>query len=257
MADWSPQQYKRFEAERTQPAIDLCRRIPLKTARKIVDLGCGPGNSTAVLARHFPKADILGVDSSQAMLAEAEKALPACRFAHFDLAGGFDALGEGYDIGFSNACFQWVPDHPALLKKAMSLLRSGGVLAAQVPMNQDEPIKQCLDALVAQAPWRGWIHTPRPFHTLRPEQYYDLLQALSEEVDLWQTSYYHVLGSVEDMLEWYRATGLRPYLQALPAEERAGFEQALLQQLRKAYLPQQDGRILFRFPRFFFMAVRP
>ena len=251
---WDAAQYLKFERERTQPAQDLAARLPGNPSR-ILDVGCGPGNSTQVLLEHFPTAEIFGVDNSPDMIQAARQRLPQCRFALCDAADGFSGLEEGgFDVVFSNACVQWVPDHPHLLPRMMQLLAPGGVLAIQVPMNQKEPIHQIISSLVSSPAWRERIPSPRIFYTLEQSAYFDLLAGLTDDFTLWETVYLHRMPSHEAILEWYRGTGLRPYLQVLPQDQASRLEQEVLSQLRIRYPVQQNGEIMFRFPRFFMLA---
>lgn len=256
---WNAAQYLKFEAQRTQPAIDLARRIALTAPTSILDVGCGPGNSTRVLREQFPGADILGVDSAQTMIdaARADKANAGLRFALCDAAQGLPALGTScFDAVFSNACIQWIPNHRALLRDMVLLLKPGGVLAVQTPVNEREPIHQIIAQLVDSAGWREKFSQPRLFHNLTQSEYYDVLSSIATGVELWETAYLHTLSSHEDILEWYRATGLRPYLDALAGADKAAFEQAVRERVQQAYPVQENGTVLFRFPRLFFLAVR-
>lgn len=256
MPDWNPDLYLKFEKERTQPAIDLANRIGLSSPQDILDIGCGPGNSTAVLHKKYPGARILGIDSSQKMIETARAAFPHIEFQVCDASRDLAKLGRRFDVVFSNACLQWIPDHPSLLRNMMSLLKEGGVMAVQIPMNQKEPIHQILARLAAGEKWRKKIPCPRVFYSLTPSAYYDLLAVLSRDFSLWQTTYCHRLQSHADLIEWYRATGLRPYLEALPPADRENFEHEVTAEVAKAYPPQQNGEILFPFPRFFFTAIK-
>ncbi len=253
MPEWNAAQYLKFESERTQPAIDLANRILIEDPVRIVDIGCGPGNSTGVLARRFPHASILGVDSSEDMIAAAQQAYPQLRFQRCDASCDLPSLGTGFDIVFSNACIQWVPDHPKLLKQLLAMLRTGGALAIQTPMNYEEPIHRIIQEVSAR--WLG-AQNPRVFHNLTPGEYYDLLSECASCFNMWHTTYYHVMESHEGISEWYRGTGLRPYLEALPEADRPRFEAEILERIRQAYPVQKNGDILFRFPRFFMLAIR-
>lgn len=254
MGAWDAAQYLRFEAERTQPAVDLARRIPLGRPQRILDVGCGPGNSSRVLARTFPEAAVCGIDSSEAMIARARADHPDLSFRVCDAATDLPTLGGGFDVVFSNACIQWIPNHPALVKNLLALLRPGGILAVQTPMNEDAPIHRIIRELVTGETWRGYFPQPRIFHNLTPPEYYGLLAGSASDVAVWETVYYHVLGSPADILEWYRGTGLRPYLAVLPDGKKEAFEAEVFDRVRQAYPPEPGGDILFRFARFFFMA---
>ncbi len=255
MEDWNAAQYLKYEAERTQPARDLAAAVDTQPVARALDVGCGPGNSTRVLAARFPDAELTGADFSADMLAAARAALPKARFVACDISGSLDVLGSGYDLVFSNACLQWVPHHEALLPRLFSLLRVDGTLAVQVPV-QDTPIHAILSALAESAPYSGHIAARRPFYTLDAGGYYPVLRALPAEFRIWQTTYCHVLPSHTDILEWYRGTGLRPYLAQLPQEQHAGFEAEVLRRVRAAYPAAADGHVLFPFPRLFFTACR-
>lgn len=253
---WNAAQYLKFEAQRTQPAIDLARRIVHPAPKQILDVGCGPGNSTRVLRERFPEAEILGIDSAQTMI-DAARANKANQGLHFSLCDASQELpmpGQSFDVVFSNACIQWIPNHKTLLHRLFGLLKPGGVLAVQTPMNAREPIHQIITELAESEAWSGKFAQPRVFYNLEQGEYYDMLSSYSKDVELWETTYIHTLPSQEDIMEWYRSTGLRPYLNALNAADRAVFEQAVFARVQQAYPVQQNGMVLFRFPRFFFVA---
>lgn len=257
MSEWNPQRYLAFEKERTQPAIDLAARLSLSPAR-VLDIGCGPGNSTQVLARRFPLAQVTGVDSSAAMIRAAKKACPGLNFVQCDAGGPLDALGKGYDLVFSNACIQWVPDHPRLLPRLMSLLAPGGILAVQVPVNEKEPIQQIVERTAALPQWQERAPCGQRFHTLAREAYFDLLAEIAEDFTMWETVYMHRLPSHQAIMDWYSSTGLRPYLEAaVDGAAREGFYQDVFRQVREAYPARKNGEIIFRFPRLFFLAKKP
>ena len=159
---WDSAAYLRFKAERTQPSIDLVKRIDLEQPRKLLDVGCGPGNSTQVLADAFPNAlRIIGIDSSPEMIEAAKDDHPDMEFRICD-ALNLPSLGEdGFDVVFSNACIQWVPDHPRLIRDMLALLRPGGMLAVQVPMNYQEPIHRIIGELAASDEWRAELASAR------------------------------------------------------------------------------------------------
>ena len=254
VSDWNSKQYLKFRAERTQPAIDLARRMELKRPQKVADIGCGPGNSTAVLRDMFPEAEITGFDSSEDMLCAARKNCPGPRFEFCDVSRDLPRLGTGFDAVFSNACLQWVPEHKKRIPELFGMLKPGGTLAVQVPLNFEEPIHRIIKAAAAAEKWRHFFPHPRVFYTLKPEEYSDLLAECSSGFQMWMTTYFHMLPSQNAILEWYRSTGLRPYLDALPEDKKAEFEGDIMEQVRTAYPPRKDGRVIFRFPRLFFIA---
>ena len=255
MADWNSKQYLKFKNERTQPAIDLVNRIQLENPSKIVDIGCGPGNSTQVLAARFPNAKILGIDSSESMIEAARKQYPELEFRVCDAANDLAALGNDFDLVFSNACIQWIENHKRLLPSMMGLLKSGGILAVQTPMNYGEPIHKLIQEVTASPKWRALFPNPRIFFNLTQEEYYDLLSEISPDFSMWLTTYMHIMKSHKDIFEWYLSTGLKPYLDALTEEEKIPFELDIMNRIEHDYPKQKNGQIIFRFPRFFFIAA--
>lgn len=256
MAEWDAALYSRFERERTLPARDLCAAIPLERAERIIDIGCGIGNSTAVLHARYPEAHITGADLSETMLAAARANHPELEFIRFDASKDFPGLTGRYDVVFSNACIQWIPEHPRLLRNMLGVLRPGGVLAIQIPMNSDEPIHRIISNLARSERWRSHFPQQRVFHSLTQEQYFDVLAAISSDFSLWQTTYFHRMPSHQHIIDWYKGTGLRPYLSVLGPEDAAAFEAEVLAEVTKAYPKQQNSEIIFRFPRFFLTAIR-
>ncbi|MBW3088445.1 methyltransferase domain-containing protein [Bifidobacterium sp. 82T24] len=260
---WDSTQYLRFGNERTQPSRDLAMHLPPDdgTVVRVLDIGCGPGNSTAVLRERYPRARILGVDNSVEMIAAARKAHPDIDFALFDASSqaDFDALPHDFDVVFSNACIQWVSDHHRLIPAMLGLLREGGMLAVQTPMNYEEPIHRIIADVVHSPRYADRLPQSREFHNLTPPEYWGLLHGseLAAAFRMWKVTYMHNLPSHEAIMDWYRGTGLRPYLQALAGDaERAAFETEVFDRVREAYPVQSDGSIIFPFPRFFFTAVR-
>lgn len=254
--EWDSEVYKRFEKERTQPALDLAAKIPLTEPKRILDIGCGPGNSTRVLADRFPAARVIGADSSPEMIRKAKEDHPDLDFILFDASRDFDTLNEEFDVVFSNACIQWIPHHVELLKNMMSVLRKNGVLAVQTPMNYREPIHRIIQELVKTEKWSGKFQSPRIFHNLTQSEYFDILSELACDFSIWETVYCHRMPSHQSIIDWYKGTGLRPYLSALSPDDANEFEADALREVKKAYPIQKNGEIIFRFPRFFFTAIK-
>ena len=256
MVDWDAGQYLKFEDERTRPAADLLRRVPLTSAQLCVDLGCGPGNSTELLVGRFPQARVTGLDSSAAMIAQARKRLPDVIFSEMDLQKWNPP--ERFDLIYANAVLQWVPNHPALLSRLVSFLKTGGCLAVQMPDNLDEPSHQLMTETARNGPWSEVFATrATPRETLgSPEDYYAWLQRAGCRVDIWRTTYIHALDSANAIVEWFKATGLKPFLDPLPSDRRAAFLKQYEAEIANAYPSQADGKVLLRFPRLFFVAQR-
>ncbi len=256
MHSWNATTYLQFKNERTRSAVDLASRIPLDDPKTVLDIGCGPGNSTAVLRGRFPTAKIIGIDSAPDMIAKAKETYPDLTFLCMDADQYIATTDERYDVAFSNACLQWLPDHKALLPKWLSLVKTGGVLAVQMPNNYNEPIHQIIETLTTSDAWRPRFRVMREKTVLSATEYYDCLVENAAHVDLWETAYYHTLSSHQDLLEWYRGTGLRLYLEQLNDDMKTDFENDFLAAVKKTYLIQADGTILFRFPRLFFIATK-
>ena len=189
------------------------------------------------------------------MIDAAKANHPDLAFQLCDAGKDLSQLDRDFDVVFSNACIQWIPDHPSLLRTMLERLRPGGALAVQTPMNYREPIHQIIAAVTTSAAWRGEFPNPRIFYNLGQDEYFDILSDLAADVVLWETTYCHVLPSHAAIMEWYRGTGLRPYLQALSEEKKRAFEQEVADRVVEAYPVRPNGRIIFRFPRFFFIAT--
>jgi trans-aconitate 2-methyltransferase len=254
---WSPEQYLKFEDERSRPARELLARVPLTAPKSIVDLGCGPGNSTELLVERYPTAAVCGVDSDANMLTAARKRLPEKTFALADIATW--APDGDTDLLFANAVFQWVPDHLTVLDRLLGELPSGGVLAIQMPDNLDEPSHRLMEEVRGLNNfWNGALMDDSIRRTMLPPPagYIDRLDAKSAAIDFWHTVYYHRLKDAEAIVEWVKGTGLRPYLQPLPPADQEHFLKLYTDRIREAYPPLRDGSVLLRFPRLFMVAVR-
>lgn len=253
--NWSPGQYLKFEDERSRPALDLLARVPLDRPGRIVDVGCGPGNSTEGLARRYPEAEIVGLDSSAEMLAAARERLPDRAFIQADIETW--TPDRPFDLVFANAVFQWVPDHLAVIARLLESCPPGGVLAFQVPDNLDEPTHVLMAEVARSGPWRGRFATPIRREAIPPAAaYFDRLQPLAATVDIWRTAYHHVLEGPAAIVEWVRGTGLRPWLDRLDASERAAYLDGYLERIAAAYPPLADGKVLLPFPRLFVVATK-
>lgn len=256
MSAWSPSLYVRFEDERTRPAADLLAHVPLATARRAVDMGCGPGNSTELLAARFPEAAVTGIDSSPEMLAAARARLPRLAFEQADLTTWMPA--EPVDLLYANAVFQWVPDHLAVLVRLMGALAPGGVLAVQMPDNLDEPSHVLMREVAYMEPWRKQLSKAVELRDSlpKPGTYYDALQPICSRVDIWHTVYNHALADAAAIVEWVKGTGLRPFVDPLEGPDRKAYLAEYTARIAATYLPHADGKVLLRFPRIFIVAVK-
>ncbi|MEQ8246517.1 MAG: methyltransferase domain-containing protein [Alphaproteobacteria bacterium] len=251
---WDPNLYLVYERYRRQPAVDLLARIDLDRPASVYDLGCGPGNVTALLKQRWPEAEITGVDNSPDMLARARAHYPAIRWTQENITTFTTANA---DLIFSNAAFNWVPDHGKLVAGLAKSLATGGVLAVQMPRNYAQPSHAEIVACVESLPAR---HALRPLiafaHVQPPAFYHDILTPLVEEMEMWETNYIHVLHGDDPVLEWVMGTALRPVVEALEGIEKESFVEDMRQRYRAAYPKQPDGTTLFAMQRLFVLARR-
>lgn len=250
---WDPAQYLRFGSERLRPALDLLAQIPASRPAHVIDLGCGAGNVTSLLAERWPEADILGLDGSEAMLARAREAAPRCRFAQADIA--LFIPGRPPDVLFSNAALHWLPDHRHLLPRLLSSLAPGGFLAVQMPAMDGAPFRTLQQEIAKKGPWaEALAGIGRVLPLLDPTEYWDILKPRAATLELWETIYMHALSGPDAVLQWAMGTSLRPYLDALSEPERSKFRETYAAALRPHYPPRPDGTTLFPFRRLFLLA---
>ncbi len=257
-APWEAARYLRFEAERTLPCRDLVRRLELDAPARIVDLGCGTGSSTAVLADRWPSARLVGVDLAEEMLRTARASSVAAEWIRADLSDWRPDAAFG--LVFSNATLHWLPDHRRLVPRLFDWVAPEGALAFQVPARSD-PSPAWLaarDAVLARPAWRGlaWPDVAEA-NVLPPADYYETLCGSARRIDLWDTEYVHVLDGPEAVVEWIRGTALRPGLARLPSvADRSRFLADLTGEIARAYPRRSDGSVLFPFRRRFLVAYR-
>ncbi|HLI84966.1 MAG TPA: methyltransferase domain-containing protein, partial [Bryobacteraceae bacterium] len=214
MPKWDAEQYLKFGDERTQPVRDLIGRIQLPGPRRIMDLGCGPGNSTAELRKRWRAAQVAGLDSSAEMIGRAREAFPEGMWIPGDAAGW--TAGEPYDLVFSNAMLQWVKNHEEVCPRLLAQVAEGGALAFQVPAHYDSPLHREILDVSRDPEWADRMAAARTALTNHPpEFYYELFEGRASRLDIWETVYYHVLAGPEAVLEWFRGSGLRPFLETL------------------------------------------
>jgi trans-aconitate 2-methyltransferase len=241
---WDPELYGRFSDERNRPFHELVARIGAAAPATVVDLGCGDGALTATLASRWPAASVLGVDSSESMLAEAA-ARKSDRLS-FLLSRIQDWRPERpVDVLVSNAALQWVPRHLELLPRLVGSVAPGGWLAFQVPGNFEAPSHASLRTLCNSDRWRAQLGTAGQWMTItEPSEYVRVLAGLGCTVDAWETTYAQVLAGTDPVLTWMRGTTLRPVLARLSPAEAAEFEAELGSLLREAYPAQPYGTVL-------------
>jgi trans-aconitate 2-methyltransferase len=253
---WSAKQYVAFEDERTRPVRDLLAAVPTAKARSVVDIGCGPGNSTAQLAARYPEALVHGLDTSSDMIAAAKKRLPEVSFELADISEWNDP--GPFDVILANAVLQWLPNHDTLLPVLQAKLAPGGSLAVQIPVNLDEPAHLLMREIAADGPWAEKLIEAVQLRTARHDAhwYYRALQSSCSKLDVWQTTYYHPLASAAAVVEWFKGSGLRPFLAPLNEGERAVYLDRYTAAIAQAYPALSDGTVLLPFPRLFIVATR-
>lgn len=256
---WDPAQYLKFGGERLRPALDLIARAPIDNPARVVDLGCGTGSITRILAERFPRAIVTGVDGSAEMLAKSVKEVPTgghVRWQQADIAGWL--APEPVDLIYSNAALQWLKGHDTLFPHLMQQLAPGGALMVQMPRNHGAPSHTLMEASIARRPAlvERLKTKPRSNPPGDPGYFYDLLRPLGASVDIWETEYLHVLEGADPVVEWTKGTALKPVLDSLEPAEREDFLAEYKAACRQAYRPRADGRTLFPFRRIFIVAVK-
>jgi trans-aconitate 2-methyltransferase len=252
---WDPKTYLVYGAERTRPAADLLAQVPAEAPKRVADLGCGPGNSTALLRARWPQAEIDGIDSSPEMLKDARESGIEANFVQADIANWHPP--QPYDILYSNAALQWVPGHETLLLRLLSFIAPGGVLALQVPRNFDEPCHRLIREAIGDPRWRDRLKDVRDWwNVLEPEVYYDLLARHVRKIDFWETRYFHILEGKDAVFNWMMGTGLRPFVAALDGAEKQDFIDHCRARLAKAAPSRPDRKTIYRFLRLFLVITR-
>jgi trans-aconitate 2-methyltransferase len=252
---WDPERYLTYADERGRPFVELVARVGAERPSSVVDLGCGPGNLTALLRERWPDADIRGLDSSPEMIDKARLVDPGITFDVADLRT-WASDADPVDVLVSNATLQWVPGHLDLLPGLVSRVRPGGWLALQVPGNFEEPSHTIRRDLADEEPYAAHTRGVAVPTSHDPDVYLEALADLGCSVDAWETTYLHVLTGPDPVFTWVSGTGARPTLQALPDDLRPAFEDEFRRRLRAAY-PERGGRVVLPFRRVFAVAQVP
>jgi len=253
ISDWNPDLYMQFKSERTQPSIDLIARINQVEPKSIIDIGCGPGNSTQVLVNRWPKSQITGLDSSTAMIKKAKQDYPNQEWIVADALTYESEIK--YDIVFSNAVIQWIPNHEELLMRFHGMLSDSGLVAIQIPLFWDMPLGKIIKNTAKDYRWKTQTEGVSDLFTIHNYSfYYDHLSELFNSIEIWETQYFHILNSHVSILEMMRSTGLKPFLDKLDDDsEKNEFEEEVLEKIKNAYPIQKKGKVLLPFKRLFFI----
>ncbi|MEG0857108.1 MAG: methyltransferase domain-containing protein [Terrisporobacter sp.] len=259
MLDWNPDLYLKFEKERTLPAKDLISRIEVINPKRILDVGCGSGNSTHALKKRWPNAEIIGLDNSVAMIEKARTLYDNTKFILQDASKDLSSLGK-FDIVFSNAAIQRIPNHDVLIKSLQNLLNDNGILAIQLPLVDEVKAQQALYELEHVKKYKQYLDGKSiRFNTKSTEYYYDILSSLfkPESIYIWSTTYTHAMDSLDDILKWYESTTLVPYFDAFQDDEViSNFKNNFYIKLKNVYFPRPNGSVLFNYERLFLVASK-
>jgi trans-aconitate 2-methyltransferase len=251
---WDPDRYLTYADERGRPFVELLARVGASAPAEVVDLGCGPGNLTGLLAERWPGAHVVGLDSSPDMIGKAQALGQPVEYAVADLREWRPE--RPVDVLVSNATLQWVPRHLDLLPGLVDTVTPSGWFAFQVPGNFDAPSHTLRAALAAEEPYASYTSGAATPSSHDPAVYYDALVAAGCTVDVWETTYTHVLSGPDPVFTWVSGTSLRPTLEALPDPLREEFAAALKRRFDAAYPVRADGTVLLPFRRVFAVARR-
>ncbi len=264
MADWNSELYNRFRDYRAEPVLEILERLALGGRERVVDLGCGSGENTVEIARRIGEGTALGLDSSRAMIEAAERlraTLEPALGSRIEFVLGdireFRAEGE-FSVIFSNAAFQWVGGHREIFRACRDALAPGGRIVVQMPANDEETAKVELSRLASEPPWSAMLGgIDASFRSVPPPEHYRRM--LSElgyvEIDCYYRTFEHPMNDPGEVVEFYRATGLRPFLDRIPPERHGEFLAALRGRYQRAY--GTSGKLTFAFRRLFIWGRRP
>jgi len=255
VTDWNPAQYLRYGSERLRPAMDLMAHVNFESPETVYDLGCGTGTITGILKERWPEARVTGVDSSASMLERTRDVETGVYWQHSDLNEWHPESPA--DVVYSNAALHWLNDHEQLFPRIMDVVKPGGVLAVQMPENFAAPSHTSIADTVREGPWSERLAPfQREYPVAEPSFYYDLISQMSSSIDMWETTYMHILEGEDPVVEWTKGTMLRPLLDNLNNEEKAAFLKSYTEKVSKAYPQSANGKTVLPFKRLFIVAVK-
>ena len=250
---WNADIYDRFGKERLQPSIDLIDRISDKKFNRILDVGCGTGMSTSALTANWSSAEIIGVDLSEEMLQKARENLTNVTFFQRDCSKPLLDMGA-FDLIFSNAFLQWIPNQEEFISNSFDMLVKGGVFAAQIPLFDEMPASRCITNAV-NALSDHFTGAAKPVSG-SPSEYYEIISKYTQKVMIWVTDYYHEMDGQEKILDFLKGTALHPYMDKLDGAKQNEFLSEVLNNLKCSYPCQQNGKVLFPFKRLFLLGEK-
>ena|SRR5258707_1139635 len=259
MPGWDANLYLKYANQRARPAADLIAQITLENPRRIIDLGCGPGNSTEQLHQRWPQAELSGLDNSAEMLAQGRAHHPKWKWIESTVEAW--APESTFDLVFSNACLHWVVDHAKIFPQLLDHVAPDGALAVQMPNSFHTPAHTLMKE-VARAggmPWGSALATAvsEVCNVQPPAFYYDTLRNLAGRLNIWETEYLQIMDGPRAVLDWVRSTAMRAYTERLPSDElRRLFEERCLERFQEAYRTNDQGKVLFPYRRMFIVAYR-
>ena len=250
---WNTKQYLKFGNERTQPCLDLINKLNHEY-NNILDLGCGPGNSTIQLQNRFDNSKIIGFDIDENMLKKAKEDNPNIEFIKGVAPNDFNKFEEKFDLVFSNACSHWIENQEALIDGVSNIINENGAFAVQIPLTDEAVFYKTLYELIDEK----WIKLKsiKNFYNLNDMEYYNLLIKKFNKVSIWKSEYYHTVENKDSIIEWYKGSGLRPYLEKLEKAEKEEFLYDLREKIDDKYTELDDGRVFLIIPRLFFIAYK-
>ncbi len=252
---WNAEIYNRYGKERIQPSMDLVVRIREMKFQRILDVGCGTGMSTVPLVSAWENAEIIGIDMSKEMLEKAREILPTVTFIQRDCSKPLFDVGT-FDLIFSNAFVQWLPNQEKFITNAFSMLNENGIFATQIPLFEEMPANQCIikaEEIFADQ-FKGIEKDKYVLHSA--SEYYDMVAKSTDKIEMWITDYCHEMDNHGKILEFLMGAALRPYIDRLNEEEQKMFMDEVLKNLKIEYHYQANGKILFPFKRLFLVGQK-